>query len=82
MWLRQPGELRLGPDRPWLPFTADETIDSVELGLRWVAAVHMYVTRELTHGPYAWWRGEIVEAKVRQSVSHKWGRSRTDVPVL
>jgi hypothetical protein len=47
-WFRQLGRLRLGPNRPWLPFTAEQTIDAVELGFRWVARVRMSALLHMT----------------------------------
>ena len=47
-WLRQRGRLRLGTNRPWLPFTAEQTIDAVVLGFRWVARVRMSALLHIT----------------------------------
>lgn len=33
-WLRQVGEMRMAPDRPWLPFEAQEWFEGAGLDLR------------------------------------------------
>jgi hypothetical protein len=40
-WLRQTGELRFGPDRPWLPFDAEQSFDGPGIDFRWAARVRM-----------------------------------------
>ncbi len=40
-WLRQEGEMRLAPDRPWLPFTAEQWLLGSGIEFRWEARVHM-----------------------------------------
>ncbi len=40
-WLRQRGEMRLDPNRRWLPFRAEQRIDAAQLGFRWKARVRM-----------------------------------------
>lgn len=39
--LEQKGTMRLGPDKPWLPFTAEQTMDAAQVGFRWHARVKM-----------------------------------------
>ena len=39
-WLRQSGEIRLGPAR-WVPFRAEQRLDAVKLEFRWVARARM-----------------------------------------
>jgi len=40
-WLRQAGELRFAPDRPWMPFEAEQWLDGDGVGFRWRARVRM-----------------------------------------
>lgn len=40
-WLRQIGEMRMGPGRPWLPFEAQEWFEGAGLDFRWKASVRM-----------------------------------------
>ena len=40
-WLRQRGEMRFAPDRPWMPFTAEQSFDGPGIDFRWVARVRM-----------------------------------------
>ncbi len=40
-WVRQVGEIRLAPGRPWLPFEAEETFDASGVNFRWLARVRM-----------------------------------------
>ncbi|MGO8915272.1 MAG: DUF6544 family protein [Stellaceae bacterium] len=40
-WLRQHGEMRLAPDRPWLPFQAEEWFAGGSIDFRWRAWVRM-----------------------------------------
>jgi hypothetical protein len=40
-WLRQQGEMRLAPDRPWLPFEAEQWFEGNGLDFRWRARVRM-----------------------------------------
>jgi len=35
--LRQTGEIRLAPDKPWLPFQAEQWFDAAGLNFRWTA---------------------------------------------
>lgn len=39
--LQQRGDMRLDPDGPWLPFTAEQTIDADTTGFVWHARVRM-----------------------------------------
>jgi hypothetical protein len=39
-WLKQEGELRLGPDQPWVPFEAEEKLEDGSLGFDWKASLH------------------------------------------
>jgi hypothetical protein len=39
--LRQHGEMRLGPDRPWMPFQAEQRFDGNGVNFRWEARVRM-----------------------------------------
>ena len=34
-WVRQEGEMRLGPDRPWLPFTAEQWFPGNGIDFHW-----------------------------------------------
>lgn len=36
-WMRQRGEIRLAPDRPWLPFTAEQWFHGPGIDFRWRA---------------------------------------------
>jgi hypothetical protein len=40
-WLRQQGEMRLAPDRPWLPFKAEQWLPGDGIDFRWEAQVRM-----------------------------------------
>jgi hypothetical protein len=40
-WLRQEGEMRLAPDRPWLPFTAEEWFPGAGIEFRWQAKIRI-----------------------------------------
>jgi len=40
-WLRQEGEMRFAPDRPWLPFTAEQWFMGSGIEFRWQARVRM-----------------------------------------
>lgn len=40
-WVRQHGEMRLAPDRPWLPFKAEEWFEGADIDFRWQAWVTM-----------------------------------------
>jgi Family of unknown function (DUF6544) len=40
-WLRQAGEMRLAPGRPWLPFTAEQWFPGSGIDFRWEARVRM-----------------------------------------
>ena len=40
-WLRQQGEMRFAPDRPWLPFEAEEWFLGSGVDFRWQAKVRM-----------------------------------------
>jgi hypothetical protein len=40
-WLRQEGEMRFGPERPWLPFTAEQWFPGDGIDFRWQARVRM-----------------------------------------
>jgi hypothetical protein len=40
-WLRQEGEMRFAPDRPWLPFTAEQWFTGSGIDFRWQAWVRM-----------------------------------------
>ncbi len=40
-WLRQRGEMRFAPDRPWMPFTAEQSFDGAGIDFRWAARVRM-----------------------------------------
>jgi len=40
-WLRQEGEIRLAPDRPWMPFSAEQWFRGNRLEFRWQARVRM-----------------------------------------
>jgi uncharacterized protein DUF6544 len=42
VFLRQVGEMRLGPDKPWLSFTAEQTLSAVFLDFRWQAHSRMF----------------------------------------
>lgn len=39
--LEQTGEIRLAPDRPWLPFTAEQRVSATRTGFVWRARVRM-----------------------------------------
>lgn len=39
--LEQRGEIRLGPDKPWMPFTAEQRLDATQTGFVWHARVKM-----------------------------------------
>ncbi len=40
-WLRQVGEMRFAPDRPWLPFEAEQWFPGDGIDFRWRARVRM-----------------------------------------
>jgi len=40
-WLRQQGEMRFAPDRPWMPFEAEEWFEGSGTDFRWRARVRM-----------------------------------------
>jgi Family of unknown function (DUF6544) len=40
-WLRQRGEMRFAPDRPWLPFRAEQNFLGNGIDFRWLAWVRM-----------------------------------------
>ena len=40
-WLRQEGEMRFAPDRPWLPFIAEQWFMGSGIEFRWEARVRM-----------------------------------------
>jgi hypothetical protein len=40
-WIRQRGEIRLAPNRPWLPFEAEQSFDGPGIDFRWHARVRM-----------------------------------------
>ena len=40
-WLRQIGEMRLAPDRRWLPFEAEQWLEGNGISFRWQARVRM-----------------------------------------
>ena len=40
-WIRQQGEIRLAPSRPWLPFEAEEWFEKRDVDFRWRAWVAM-----------------------------------------
>jgi hypothetical protein len=40
-FLRQEGEIRLAPDRPWLPFKAEQWFDGASIDFRWKAWAEM-----------------------------------------
>lgn len=40
-WLRQEGEMRFAPDRPWLPFRAEQWFLGSGIDFRWQAWVRM-----------------------------------------
>lgn len=40
-WLRQRGKMRLGPNRRWLSFRAEQRIDATQLAFHWKARVRM-----------------------------------------
>jgi len=40
-WLRQEGEMRLAPDRPWMAFRAEESFAREGIGFRWCAHARM-----------------------------------------
>ena len=40
-WLRQQGEMRFAPDRPWLPFTAEQWFQGDGIDFRWHARMRM-----------------------------------------
>lgn len=42
VFLRQRGEMRMGPAKPWLPFTAEQTLSAVGLDFRWQARSRMF----------------------------------------
>ena len=39
--LRQAGEIRMAPDKPWLPFEAEQWLDAAGLDFRWTARARM-----------------------------------------
>jgi hypothetical protein len=39
--LRQEGEMRFAPDRPWLPFAAEQWVPGAGIEFRWLASVRM-----------------------------------------
>ena len=40
-WMRQEGEMRFAPDRPWLPFKAEQWFEGDGIDFRWRASVRM-----------------------------------------
>ena len=40
-WLRQVGEMRLAPDRPWFPFEAEQWFEGDGIEFRWKARAKM-----------------------------------------
>lgn len=40
-WLRQEGKMRFAPDRPWLPFSAEQRFPGSGIDFRWQAWVRM-----------------------------------------
>ena len=40
-WLKQAGEMRVAPDRPWLPFEAEQWFEGDGIDFRWLARVRM-----------------------------------------
>lgn len=40
-WLRQTGEMRLAPERPWLPFEAQEWFEGSGIDFRWQASIRI-----------------------------------------
>ena len=40
-WLRQEGEMRFAPDRPWMPFEAEQWFEGKGIDFRWQARVRM-----------------------------------------
>jgi hypothetical protein len=40
-WVRQKGEIRFGPDRPWLPFQAEQAFVGPGIDFRWRARVRI-----------------------------------------
>ena len=40
-WLQQEGEMRFAPDRPWLPFRAEQWLPSSGIEFRWEAWIRM-----------------------------------------
>lgn len=40
-WIRQEGEMRFAPDRPWLPFEAEQWFEGPGIDFRWRARVRM-----------------------------------------
>jgi len=49
-WLRQEGQMRLAPDRPWLPFEAEQWFEGSGIDFRWKA--------------FTYWRGQVVDVRV------------------
>ncbi len=42
VFLRQIGEMRMGPDKPWVPFKAEQTLDATGLDFLWQARLRMF----------------------------------------
>lgn len=40
-WIRQAGEMRFAPDRPWMPFRAEQWFEGDGIDFRWEAQVRM-----------------------------------------
>ena len=40
-WLRQRGEMRMGADKPWLPFEAEQRFKGTGIDFRWRAWIRM-----------------------------------------
>jgi len=40
-WLRQVGEMRFAPDRPWFPFEAEQWLEGDGVEFRWKARARM-----------------------------------------
>jgi len=58
-WLRQIGEMRFAPDRPWMPFEAEQWFEGSGVDFRWRARVRM---------------APLVRASVVDSFEHGRGR--------
>lgn len=57
-WLRQVGEMRFAPARPWMPFEAEQWFEGSGIDFRWQARVRM---------------GPLVRARVIDSFEHGRG---------